>query len=388
MRSDEVQPYLYNDKYFGLSSRITKWKEISEFEEKLGNAAEGSWEARCLYAEYYRHLNSEYYDKGKEFAYELYSNNQDESKSDNFEYAYVDMVYCLHKYGLSFQDYCIYNLQNKSEYCRKQFVADKLRYHYCDILNGKDVNALMTDKYACYQAYKPFFKREVVPLRSHEDKDSFLRFLDRNERFIYKPMTDHSGHGVILINTKDIVPEEWFETMVKEKTGVVEELIVQGEVLNQLNPGAVNTCRVVAFKIGQDVHIIGATLRIGVGESIKDNAGSGGIYASVDPETGIIQSDAKNYNNQHFLYHPTTNTKIIGFQLPEWDKAKDLIKSMSSAHKGTTLIAWDIAYSDKGWCMVEANENGDWSIIQSNQEKGKKRELFKLMDKYFNKQNG
>lgn len=371
------------DRYFGISDRIARWKEPSDFEEKLGNAAEGSWKARLLYVDYYRQLNEEYYEKGKIFAHSLFTANRDESKSDNFEDTYIDMVYCLHRYGLSFQDYCIYNLQNKSEYCRKQFIADKLRYHYCDILNGKEIDALMTDKYACYLAYKPFFKRKVIPLRSSDDKISFLKFVEENDQFIFKPLTDHSGHGVTLIRTKDIDPEEWFETMVRDKPGVAEELIVQGEVLNKLNPGAVNTCRVAAFKIGLDVTIIGVTLRIGVGESIKDNAGSGGIYASVDPITGIIQSDAKNYNNQHSLYHPTTHTQIIGFQLPEWDKAKELIESIATAHEGTTLIAWDIAYSDKGWCMVEANENGDWSIIQSNLEKGKKQELYTLMDKYF-----
>ena len=130
---------------------------------------------------------------------------------------------------------------------------------------------------------------------------------------------------------------------------------------------------------------MGVALRIGVGNSIKDNAGSGGIYASVDPETGIIQSDAKNYRNQHFLFHPTTNCQIIGFQLPQWSAAKDLIRSMATHRRDTTLIAWDIAYSENGWCMVEANDNGDWSIIQSNLERGKKEELYKLMDEYFEK---
>ena len=130
--------------------------------------------------------------------------------------------------------------------------------------------------------------------------------------------------------------------------------------------------------------IIGATLRMGVGNSIKDNAGLGGIYASVDPSTGVIQSDAKNYMNEHFLFHPTTRCQIIGFRMPEWDKAKALITDMATHRLGTTLISWDIAYSERGWCMVEANDNGDWSIIQSNFQKGRKRELVDLMDRYFN----
>lgn len=372
-----------SDRYFGISDRIAKWKDISGFEEQLGRAAENSWESRRLYAEYYRQLDSEYYEKGKEFALRLYENNQDPTKPEDFEVTYIDMVYCLHRYGLSFQDYCIYGLHNKSEHSRRQFVADKLRYHYCDILNGKDVSELMTDKYACYTAYRQFFKRKVVPVLSNRDKEEFLEFIKENDSIVYKPLTDHSGHGISLVKTREIDTERWFDETVSERPGIVEELIIQGSEMSRLNPKSVNTCRVMTFTIGEKANIIGVTLRIGVGDSMKDNAGSGGIYASVDPESGILQSDAKNYNNRHYLFHPTTKTEIAGFRLPEWDEAKNLIQKMATSRTGTTLAAWDIAYSDKGWCMVEANENGDWGIIQSNLERGKKKELYGLMDEYF-----
>lgn len=375
------------DKYFGISNRITKWKEPSEFEEKLGKAAACSWEARQLYADFYRQLDNDYYEKGKLIALKLYESNHDKSESDNFDDIYVDMVYCLHRYGLSFQDYCVYNLQNKSEKCREQFVSDKLRYHYCDLLNGKNVYQLMTDKYLCYEVYKAFYKREVMPVLSLDDKDRFLRFLTENDSFIYKPLRDHSGHGVVVVRKEDINPGKWLEKTVADNPGVAEEIIVQGKELNMLNPYSVNTCRVETFTIGDEVTVIGVTLRMGVGDSIKDNAGSGGIYASVDPESGVIQSDAKNYNNQHFLFHPTTGCQIIGFQLPDWNDAKTMIKAFATYKKETTLIAWDIAYGRNGWCMVEANDNGDWSIIQSNMEKGKKRLLYNLMDRYFINKN-
>lgn len=123
---------------------------------------------------------------------------------------------------------------------------------------------------------------------------------------------------------------------------------------------------------------------MGVGDSITDNAGAGGIFASIDIESGIIKTDAKNYNNYHYLFHPSTGTKIIGFQLPHWDEARELITDMALNQLGTTLISWDIAFSYKGWCMVEANDNGDWSLIQANSEVGRKDELYSLMDRYFN----
>lgn len=118
-----------------------------------------------------------------------------------------------------------------------------------------------------------------------------------------------------------------------------------------------------------------------------DNAGSGGIYASIDPEHGFVQTDAINYKGVHFNIHPDTNVQIIGYQLPKWDEALSLIHNMATNFKGTTLISWDIAYSDKGWLMIEANDNGDWSIIQSNKRTGMKEELYSYMDKFFKLKN-
>ena len=64
------------------------------------------------------------------------------------------MIYCLHRFGYSFQDYCIYDfIHNKDIQYRASFVADKLRYHYCDILNSSDILQIMNNKYLCYEKY-------------------------------------------------------------------------------------------------------------------------------------------------------------------------------------------------------------------------------------------
>lgn len=374
---------MYTEKYFGLSPRITKWKEVSEFEKTLSESAELNIESRRLFVEYYKHINPEYYTKGREIAFQMYKARPNDFTDTQFEDVYIDMVYCLHRYGLSFQDYCIYRLINKSERCRQEFVSDKLRYHYCDILNDKKVEQMMTNKFECYRKYSKFYKRDVVQCVSMDGLADFIKFTNSHKKFIYKPLKEHSGHGITIVDTSSINSDNWYRDFVMNNPGVVEELIVQGDEMNLLNPSSINSCRIVTFTIGDEVTIIGGALRMGVGNAFTDNAGAGGIYASIDIDNGFIQSDAKNYLNHHFKIHPTTGVQIVGFRLPKWDDAKNLIRSMALHQNGTTLVAWDIAYSKDGWCMVEANDNGDWSIIQSNMEIGKKHILFELMDKYF-----
>lgn len=374
------------EKYFGLSSRIAQWKEDNPFENLLSQKAGIDPVCKHLYAMYYRHCNEKYYDKGKEFARKMFEDHPDDFIGLNYDEVYEDMIYCLHRWGYSFQDYCIYNFIGKSDYERVKFVADKMRYHYCDILNSSNIEEIMTDKWVCYQTYKPFYRRKVLKVEFQSDKTALMELANEvlAHKLIFKPLREHSGHGIRLIDCHQI--EDWFyKTIIHDgKRGIVEELIDQGAELAKINPNSVNSCRVMTFCLRDRIVIVGATLRMGVGDSAMDNAGSGGIYASVNPEYGYIQTDAQNYKNQHFAEHPTTKIRLCGYQLPEWDAAKELVSTMARHIVGTTLIAWDIAYSDKGWCLVEANDNGDWSILQSNRQMGLKKELFSLMDDYFN----
>lgn len=372
------------DRYFGISPRIARWKEPSEFENRLGLAAETDLRCRRLYSDYYCHLNPEYYNKGKEFASKLVDTHAAIFQGCDFETIYEDMVYCLHRYGLDFQDYCMFRLQDKSERKRNEFVSDKLRYHYCDLLNAPEVEELMTDKLKCYKEYSEFYKREVIGVRSEADKKSFMEFVSRHPKFIYKPLTSHSGNGILIVEVKSYDEAlKWFNKTVPDNPGVAEELIVQGDAMSILHPSSINTCRLTTFTIGDEVVILGGGLRIGKGSAVVDNGGQGGMYANIDPVNGIITTWAHDYANQEFRFHPDTGVQIIGFKLPEWDRAIDLIRSMATHHKGATLVAWDIAYSKKGWVMVEGNDNGAWCIMQSNLQKGLKPELYALMDKYF-----
>ena len=372
------------DRYFGVSPRIARWKINTPLERFIGHRADKSESWKKIYVFYYKLFDNKYYRGGISMIKGLIETRQEDFRDYNTKYIIRDMIYSLHRFGFSFQDYCIYGFVRLTPRSRRTFVADKLRYHYCDILNKKEIEHLMTDKYACYNAYKRFYKREMIGCYNAKDKKTFIDFVSRHERFIFKPMNEHSGHGIKILNSTQINSDLFFDESISKGEFVVEELIQQGKELSLIHPYSINSLRVVTFVINRNVKIIGATLRMGCGEAFTDNAGSGGIYASVDFQHGIIQTDAVNYKGEHFNFHPTTDVQIIGLKLPKWLEALDLIEKITTNVEGTTLISWDIAYSNNGWVMVEANDNGDWSILQSNKKEGLKSVLYSSMDEYFN----
>lgn len=377
---------MVKDRYFGQSPRIARWKIDNGFENWLSYKADNSNFWKRLYVLFYRIFDHKYYVGGMPFINEWLDKYQSkwQGKFNRVDLVH-DMVYCLHRYGISFQDYWIYEFPFKSNSAREDFVSDKLRYHYCDILNESSVLPLTTDKYACYKRFKDFFKRDVLGVYSFEDLEKFKDFLSNHSCFIFKPLNEHSGRGIELLHTKDIQIHDFLEKKLLHGPFVVEEVIQQGEEVAIMHSACVNSFRVVTFRLDSEVKIIGVTWRIGSGNSVMDNAGAGGMFSVVNPEYGFVETSARRYNTEEYLIHPDSGIIIPGFQLPKWDEAKEMIRNIALSLPEATMVSWDLCYSNKGWMMVEANDNGDWSIIQSNKQVGLKPLLYSLMDTHFHK---
>lgn len=95
------------EKYYGISPRIAKWKIDTPFENWLSRKADKSdiWKKAYIY--YYNLFDRKYYKKGVEMIKNIISQNPKKFAEYSQTYIVCDMLYCLHRFGISFQDYCI-----------------------------------------------------------------------------------------------------------------------------------------------------------------------------------------------------------------------------------------------------------------------------------------
>lgn len=369
------------DRYFAVSPRIAKFNINSRIERFLGTRAATSEFWKRLYVSYYRMANPAYYRGGVQMAMKYVELHRSEVPGLSDKQLVRDMIYSLHRFGVLYSDYWIYGFALKNAYCRDAYISDKLMYHYDDILNGDRICHLMTDKLECYRTYGEFFARDLVGCNTETDYDNFRSFVDRHPDFIVKPIDGDCGRGTEIVKLSQSDSRRFFDERLKAGPFVVEELVEQGEEMARIHPQSVNTLRVFTFVIGSEVNILGVALRMGTGASCVDNAGAGGIYAPVDQETGIVTGPARDYFGHRHICHPDTGVQIVGFRLPEYDRAMELIRRMALTVEGATLIAWDIAYSRNGWVMIEGNTCGGWTLVQT--DRGRKSELYACMDRYF-----
>ena len=140
-----------------------------------------------------------------------------------------------------------------------------------------------------------------------------------------KPESSSGGFGVDKLYKKDFPSvDAMYDHLKEQKIGVVEEVLQQHEEMNRMNPGSINTLRIVTILNETGPHIVYAHIRIGNSDRPVDNLHSGGMFAPIDLERGVIQYPAYDKARHTYTEHPRTGTTIPGFAIPCWEEAKPM----------------------------------------------------------------
>lgn len=278
-----------------------------------------------------------------------------------------DAFFCEYYYKITYQEYFLYKFRDLSDKKRKEFIGDIERHEILDELeyNNKENTDILDDKYKSYLRFKEFYKRDVIKIKGKEDRNIFEQFCEKHQIFIVKPINLFQGKGVFIINQKDYksLDDIWNEILKHDKI-ILEELIIQDKGLGKFHPESVNTVRFATYTKNNTVTNLFAVLRMGQGNSVVDNACAGGIVANIDLETGIINTEGKDYIGNSYLKHPSTNICIMGQQIPKWDELLKIVEQVAKLFPEYKYISWDFALSEKGWVIVETNSGGTFRIHQ------------------------
>jgi hypothetical protein len=234
-------------------------------------------------------------------------------------------------------------------------------------------------------AYK--FNGIFVNLEEGISENGLVTLLEHETKLVVKLNDCGGGEGFKLlrfmdgkyfVNQLEYTRADFTKYLAEMDNYLIEKFCTQSDFENQLFPYSVNTLRIITGQ-SKDGHleILGATHRFGFAkDSFADNACQGGLFASVDVNTGILSyaysrgKDAlhdEGHRIKKYKSHPTTGSQIEGVKIPNW---KDLCENMLLLQKklefiGAKFIAWDIALTDQGFCIIEANSSCDFRLFQS-----------------------
>ena len=202
-------------------------------------------------------------------------------------YSYIDLFISALILGASFDDYIRYRFWEKSFYSRNQFITYTRSKRIIKRYNNSDSVSILNNKVEFNKRFEKYIGRDWVYIDGDIDGENyclFCSFINKNPKFICKPVEGGQGKGIQLISLCDD-KELFYKT---HKGYIIEQVIQQNSKMKSLNPTSVNTIRVLTMTKNGFTRIVAASLRTGGAEGCTDNLHSGGVCASVDIETGIV----------------------------------------------------------------------------------------------------
>ena len=359
---------------------IASWKIDSPIERFLSHKADNSNFWKKLYVKYYDIFDHKYYKNGLKFIDKNISLFVGEVSREKRKQYLIDMIYSLHRFGCMFDEYFLFDFPKLNANGRETFVTDKNRWDLYSKMNLDDNQKIFQDKFYCYKKFNKYYGRDMIRIESQSDKDSLIEFIKRHKNFIVKPCNGSGGVGIRIVHLNGDEDNQIIDELLKGQH-VVEELINQSDLMGAWHKNSVNTVRIYTIRNNEGVHILKAFIRTGYGDAVVDNASHGGIFALIDPSTGIIHTKGFDKKRNEYMRHPNSNIVFPGFQIPQWDELKRMVSELSYVVETNRYCGWDLAHTNNGWIMVEGNECAQMAAMQVATKQGILLEVLQLMNR-------
>lgn len=214
----------------------------------------------------------------------------------------------------------------------------------------------------------------IFPDGSNENIESIREMTDP---FFIKNVSVEAGEGIFLcriVDSKvDINGEikEWetFRRILKNKKWVVQKRYSSHKILNKINSSALNTTRIVTIFNGQEPEYLCGFQGFATGKELTDSWSHGSIYVGIDIVKGCLKehgiTSTSDKRSGLLLSHPDSGVVFKDFEIPCLNEAVDLCIRAHRLLYFNFIIGWDVAITDSGPLIVEANEKPGMNVAQA-----------------------
>lgn len=265
----------------------------------------------------------------------------------------IDMIRCGIKYQAGYYDYQEFEFYNLNKEERKTYLTRGKNNEIIAKFNDKSKFYIFDDKQELCKTFDKFLKRKWMVISS-ENMDEFINFFKDVKTIIVKPLDGEGGKGIEKFEyTTDENAKEIYNKLLENKQLLIEECIKQHHDMDKLYDKSVNTLRMFTFYKDGQAYFLQAILKMGNG-GVVDNFSSGGMYTYVSDE-GIVFVEAIDQADNIFYEHPISREKIVGFKVPMFEQAIEMVKEAAKVVPEVGYVGWDVAISADGPVLVEGN---------------------------------
>ncbi|MFT6288259.1 MAG: hypothetical protein ACJA09_003018 [Alcanivorax sp.] len=339
------------------------------------------------------------------------------SSNSNSVIVLFRLLACRSVYGFGPKDYLLFNFHSKPFAAAKHYLAkDELEVLQAAV-NPEHERYVVADKLHYYLHCKEHSlpTPEILALTGLYQFDIDLKSLPRVttvERlkdivsqygegcYLLKPIDGSHGDGLIRFELENgllvmdggrlmTADKELQETLTLNTCFILQRFLRPHPQLKPIMPGAsLGTARLVTLNHQGQISVIFGCIKIPAGNNVADNfvAGSmGNLLADVDLQTGtILKTYGPDLDHpgvvREVSIHPDSGVIIPGFVFPHWNAMLDAVITGAQTIPQLGTIGWDIALTEDGPCLIEANSLYACDILQTALGRGLKPDFERVLD--------
>ncbi len=282
---------------------------------------------------------------------------------------YTSFLKCFITTGSGYSDYLNFRLYERTPEEIERYATIKTADYFYEIVSPSEYKKTFTVKNNFLVKFRKYIGRDFFYNGTFEE---FEELFKKHEKLIYKPVSSLGGDRVKAIYTKDIKDLKAYYDEIIANDILLEEYVVQHHEINKYAPNSCNTLRIMTFGYKGESTILCSMWRVGNGIADVDNFHQGGMGAAVDPETGIVTTDAINKDGKWFTRHPKSGYMFKGFQIPNWDIVKKTCLEAALVDEHIHCVGWDVAVTEDGCTFIEGNRRPGFDLPQEIYDRGRK----------------
>lgn len=227
-------------------------------------------------------------------------------------------------------------------------------------------------------------QRTLPSFRTFGDTDALAAFLRETDNYpmFGKPIDSLQSLGSASFERYDAATDELVGTQggrvgVEAFAQEVKASYAAGYLFQKrLSPHArvrkligerLSTVRVMTVLTKNGPEILRAAWKLPGGVNVADNFWRpGNMIAQINRESGCVVRVVAGVgiNAREVESHPDTGERLVGIQVPDWDKVQKLALDGARVFTKVPLIGWDIGLGENGPLIVEPNNSPDFGLPQ------------------------
>jgi hypothetical protein len=294
-----------------------------------------------------------------------------------------EMILCKNFWGCYPLHYYQYNLYRKDKKLSDEQLINYIPefffyYLFLPFHNNRELRYLVADKNMIEQLFRDHAIPQVDTVCKLIDGRIYTNRLveidykilkremeEKNYQKIFvKPHQGEGGHGIYVFNNKNgkyinqdnrEFNEDFLKKIGKSNDYIIQPGVEQVSEIAQIYPFSVNTFRIVTENRDGHVHVLCAILRFGRKGLQVDNSDQGGLFVTVDIQSGEFGRYATSMVGEQFEKHPDTKFYFREYKAMYWEEIKIFVEDCAKKLGQFSYLAWDIALTKKGPVAIEVN---------------------------------